>query len=822
MADYVAYAAGTTPSEVYTHPGLRSELATLSNQMAELAYHHIADVRGVLTNLIQNAALDAWRSEDCVPILYAPSGVIYLARRGAIHLPERTTIAEDVVRRVKQVSSRQLRNNLTGFGRDGKGMKHADYYHLFFNRLDLLAVGFNATFKIIREGKTPSAGKRFDKLAAWMETGIESQTVDDVRVDQLAEWCYLAEKTAANLPGGGELTARVLLEALGLRELYEDFMEVPRDNRAGGVGYQWYFVAGHFFLKNRHLDPLQWRERVAELARGLVEHLRNAEATQPAPVSKTDGFDDLRQYVASVLSFGTTSLINEENTNHFVTELARYTNAKKARGRTPICSLCSSSYAVNKQQESAILFAPQVYSNKLQLHGNDAIRDICSICGTEIMLRQLLMNETNFKGKDFEARNLRYLYFYPSYFFTPETLAIFKIVHDQLRNISFTDLRRLLIDDTGERPELRFEAKVWQHLEPLLMTPEPLAPGQDRFLRMHFPEGEPITFYFLGIPPPSRDAKDAESWVNPAFLALLLPLCLDIKVVVSATSMPLLNEANELPETVFMDGAHAAIGYIVGEERINLDRVLPTLKRLATTYLIHLDGNSGMGSKGFDYRWQDLPTLARSLHESPLFVFHYLKKWQRKTESDSLPPAKVKLYLDFYQQLAKKENLHMSHARRLTELYWRFYRAKRKNGRLNSNSILRPLSEAAKALMTADRRLFPDREAMVELIQAQLNAFIDRVDTRRADGYIPKLEVVKNGKVRRVVDNAAVKEFADYWVNNLFFDTLRADLSALRGKQLNLLKNTCEVIYRDMDIRYWAQQNKPAPNDDDIDEDSAE
>ena len=101
--------------------------------------------------------------------------------------------------------------------------------------------------------------------------------------------------------------------------------------------------------------------------------------------------------------------------------------------------------------------------------------------------------------------------------------------------------------------------------------------------------------------------------------------------------------------------------------------------------------------------------------------------------------------------------------------------------------------------MTADRRFFPDREAMVELIQAQLNAFIDRVDTRRADGYIPKLELIENGKVRRVVDDAAVKEFADYWVNNLFFDTLRADLSALRGKQLNLLKNTCEVIYRDTD-----------------------
>lgn len=825
LADYLAY-LGREPRQVVAHRGIHRQISMLSDQTAEFCYHHIAEVRGVITNLIQNAALAGLQSADRVPLLYAPTGVVYLTRKINPPILDGLALAEAVVAEVKKVAGRRLELNLTGFGRDGKGLKYADYYDLFFPKIDMVGVALQASLKLIHEGKKSSAGKRFAKMleGQWLAPEVDLALPEDIRVDQLAEWCYVAERIARDLPGG-KGAARVLIEAMGLEDLYALFLEVPRDARAGGVGYHWYFAAGHFLKRTPGRDPAQWAEEIRRLARQLSTYLKDEQrkAVQTT-ASSDDGFADLRQYVQQVVTIGAANSNSAPpipRETLFELELNRYNNAKK-RGRNAMCSLCSSPYTVDKQQESAILFAPQVYSNKLTLHGSTAIRDICSICGLETMLRQLLMNRTNSTGGRFEGRNLRYLYFYPTYFFTPETLAIFQAAYLRLRRVSFIELRKQLVDESGESPTLHFDPTTWQRLEPVMLTPEPeVKPEEDRYLRLHFPDNMPITFFFMGVPPPGRDSKDAEAWVHPAFLALLLPLCIDVKVIASESTMPLINEANELPETVFMDGAHAAIGYITGQERINLDHVLEKLNRLATTYLIHLDGNSGMGSKGFDYRWQDLPTLARSLRESPLFVFHYLKKWQRKTESDSLPAAKVKLYLNFYQQVAKEENLSMSHARRLTELYWCFYRAKRKNGRLNSNSILRPLSEAAKALLTADRRLFPDRESMVELIQAQLNAFIDRVDTRRADGYIPKLEVIENEKVRKVVDDEAVKKFADYWVNQLFFDTLRADVSALRGKQLNLLKNTCEVIYRDLDARYWAEQNKPAPEDDDTEDDVA-
>ncbi|MBK8048908.1 MAG: type I-D CRISPR-associated protein Cas10d/Csc3 [Anaerolineales bacterium] len=229
------------------------------------------------------------------------------------------------------------------------------------------------------------------------------------------------------------------------------------------------------------------------------------------------------------------------------------------------------------EEESAILFAPQVYSsNKLTLHGADAIRNICSVCGMEIMLRQLLMNEGSVVGGNFEARRLRYLYFYPTYFFTPETLTIFRDIQDSLKGISITELRKEFQQRDSDSVSLDLSPEHWQGLQDLLLAPARPEGVRDRFLRMHFPEKEPITFFFMGVPPPGRDSKDAEAWVLPALLALLLPICVDVKVVASETSLPYLNEADEMDETVLIDGAHAAIGYLLGDNRINLDHVLPS------------------------------------------------------------------------------------------------------------------------------------------------------------------------------------------------------------------------------------------------------
>jgi len=806
LADYLAY-IGKTPREAATNKSIHGILAVLSNQQATLVYHHIADVRGVLTNLIQNAALNAIQSNDCVPLLYAPSGVVYLARNGSWQNPDIGDIGEAVVDHIRKVARRVLATNLTGFGRDGKGIKYADYYHLFFDELNLIDIGLQATMKIVHPNKEPSAGKRWDKLSNWLDMSIARVEMSDVRVDQLAEWSYLAEKITRNLPGGEDVP-RVLISHLGMMDLYQEYLNIPRDNRAGGVGYHWYFLAGHFFKRNQGLDPKAWEDQIHTVKRALIDYLRQQAEAHPVGANKVDGFRDLRIYVRSVLSFGAVelSLSKQDGRSLFEAEFVRYSAAKK-RGREAMCSLCSSPFSVEKQQESAILFAPQVYSNKLGLHGSEALRNICSICGLEIMLRQLLMNDSASVGSKFEGRKLRYLYFYPTYFFTPETLSLFRLIQDNLRGMSFTELRKQLVGKTENAAELDFSPRHWQRLQDLLLTPiDSGAPRKDRYLRMHFPENEAITFYFIGVPPPGRDAKDAEAWALPAFLTLLLPLCVDVKVIASETSLPFVNEADEFNETVMFDSTHAAVKYLLGEERINLDHILPLLNRLTIAYFIHLDANAKMSQGKYDYRWQDLPPLARALSESSLNAFYYLKKWQRANRMDSISDDKAQIYLKYQSILARKPPSdkgedEMSHARTLTELYRRFYRAK---GRASSNAILRPISVAARAVLTTDQRIYVDAEGLTEIVWGELSGFVERVASRRAEGYIPRVEV--DGK--RVFDNQAIQAFAAYFVNELFYGALRGDISALRGRQLNLLKNACEVIYRDLDKQHWAGRNE--------------
>ncbi len=782
LADYLTYIA-RKPRDVVADPSLRREISTLSNQTAYFTYHHLADNRGILTNFIHNTVLKALTDEARVPLLYAPSGVVYLTRKDAPAPPPVADLVETIVTTIKEMVGRKLQLSLDGFKRDGKGMKFADYYWLFFKTPALINLGSRAVFKVIHEGKKSSAGKRFDKMraGAWLPTTVDLDLPDQLRVDQLAEWCYLTEKLVAEQYKGFD-TAGLLLTEMGLASLKADFEAVPRDNRAGGVGYHWYFAAGHYLKQHPGLDPNAWEERINALADKLIAALPEVESA--AKADQPDDWADLRTYVTSILTLGG---VSQEVTSRqtFALELQRYQNAKrKGRGTTSICALCSASSQINKQQEAAVLFAPQVYSNKLPLHGSDAIRNICSICGLETMLRQLFMNRSSSTGGDFEGRRIRYLYFYPTYFFTPETLELFRQIYVSLRRVSFTELRKQLVTGQGLETRVNLAPTTLQRLEPMLLTPETEQdPTTDRYIRMHFSEQEPAAFYFLGVPPPGREAKDAEAWVHPAFLALLLPLCLDVKVVASESPLPLLLEADELPETVFLDGAHAFVGDIIQQERLNIDQILPALRRLAVAYLIQMDANSGMGRTGFDYRWQDMPAVARNMAASPVYAFHYLKKWQRKEKLDSLPTGKAHLYLHYTQYLDEGSQA-MSHAWELTKLYRQFYQAKR----YNSNSILRPLSIAAKTILMADPRLFNSQEALRELVFGELQR---RVNKLQQDGlaFYPK------GSSRESREQA-MRDFAAYLVDTVYYGAFRGDASALQGKQLNLLSSACEAIYR--------------------------
>lgn len=805
LADYLAY-LGRTPVDAATHPSICRCLEEFTDRVT-LTYHHLSDVRGVITNIINNAAMDAYAVKDMrEPLLYAPTGIVYLAKRDAPPPPRVEDVAQQVVLRVRSLCQKQLAQNLTGFVRDGKGLKYADYYELFFSPRQLAAVIAIAAEKRIL--KTPAAGKRYANIVAKQLSPVEidRNLPDLLEVDRLAEGCAALAKLAATYASSFDAEGW-LLEQLGVADQRDVVHAISANRTTGGVPYGWYYAAGVCRQRTQGLDEQEWVARLHSLAAGFSAHL---------PETSTDdasGWIELKQYVGDHLHFQ--GITPHSLTIQMQAELTRYKSARKGgRGSTNICSLCSSSYSISEQQETAILFAPMVYTNKQPLHSGKAIRHICAMCGMEMMLRQLLMKRGRESGNNFEKRRLRYLFFYPTYFFTPETLRMVRSMQARLKRVSFTALRKVLLPEaTAEHIAANLHLSTFQHLQELMLHPKAFEKAEeDRLFRLRYEEREPITFSFVGIPPFERDAKDAESWVNPAFLTLVLPLLLDIKVVASEGMLPLFNEATELPETVAFDSAHAFVRYLIRHPRLNLDQLGPALQRLTAAYLVHLDGNAKAGAGGYNYHWQDIPALARNLATSPLYAFHYLKKGQRREGGEGITGYRATLYVDLVEQYLGKGDVSMSHARELTRMYRQFYRHKR--GRLNANSILRPISEAADALLDADLRLFDGDDGLLEVVQGRLEKFIENVSKNKADGSIP-------GWIEPATRQAALEQFCTSFVLTIYRDVFGRNRAALAGRQLNLLKNACESIYMAEQRREWRERNEQAEEPHDTDERTA-
>lgn len=806
------------PADV-TQTSITDLLHRLSDGQLRFTYHNLAEVRGVLTNIINNALLDAHREHGWQAFLFFPNGVAYLGANESESV-DPANLPDAVVAKVRALCSRQLAQRYVGFGRDGKGLKFADYYWLFFDAPELILVSARAALKKLHEGKDPATVKRSASLVEFRRNGLLPQTLDvefadDIRVDQLAEFCDLVERKvwkefcdARKLKNPPDL-AQVMLERLALSELRPGFNQIANLNEAirkagekgntGGVPLAWYFVAAQYFKQpdNKGKSPSDVQELIVGLAEALAEKIREA-----LPQGTSDGWDDLRRYVTGVINL---PVLNKGiESRQFLSELERYEKTK-SRGKKP-CSLCNSSYEPKEQMEAGVLFAPQVFTNKQTLFSSQAKRHICSICSAEMMLRQIMMNRTQASGGDFEGGKYRYLYVYPTYYFTTETNRFLRQVYQKLRATSFrTEVRDHLV--SRETREVDFSITRFQSLDSLLID-EAMEPEKDQFFKMQYPEDDLLTFFFAGIPQrrPKKDEKitDTESWVMPAFLALVLPFVFDAKVVVSESPMPLFNSGADFEETVFIDAPHSFAELLLDKLRLRLDEILPNLQRLVAAYVIHLDAHAKQAEGGYDAKWGKLNELARDLVSSPLHVFQYLNTWLRKENHtkqrklDGPPIERVREYLnlyDFIEPETEQERQAMNHPRRLTELYRRFYRAKG----FKSNAILKPIDFAADTILKADRSLFTtDSGALTDAVAASLNKLLDRVLSNSAEGYSP----MKGAEERRL----AVREFAEYFVNDLFIGALKGDAARLAGQQLNVLRDTCDTLYREMGDRERAEK----------------
>ena len=138
--------------------------------------------------------------------------------------------------------------------------------------------------------------------------------------------------------------------------------------------------------------------------------------------------------------------------------------------------------------------------------------------------------------------------------------------------------------------------------------------------------------------------------------------------------------------------------------------------------------------------------------------------------------------------MTEQSKLH--HPKKLTELYRKFYRAKSTKGKpTKANAILKPIDEAADVILKAELS-WCQGEAMVDAVAARLFSLMNRVHSSTAEGRW----VFKNSE--RDQEREAILDFARYFVVEVFEGTFKGDRARLAGRQLNLIRDTCEFIYR--------------------------
>ncbi|AFZ37990.1 CRISPR-associated protein Csc3 (plasmid) [Stanieria cyanosphaera PCC 7437] len=866
------------------HDRLKGLIHNLSDGQLKFTYHRLAENRGVLTNVVNNALIQAHtdlNTEDnnyYQPLLYLPTGVIYLAAKDAPSISI-ADIPNRVISSIKQLCADRLMQSQTGFGRDGKGMKYADYYEQFFNIVGLMQVALRATLRILNDKKSSVAKSRSNNLVKFQQQGVlptdyDFTFEDDIRCDRLAEFGdvvsrkiwgekvnqieavikALTDKEAEKLPDIDLIIE--IAEYWNLKQYIPQIREIQNINQSlkelklkgntGGVPYEWYYLAAKYLQHNPGIEDVrETGEKLIEFIAGLIQPIVDK-------YELPDGWDDLRLWVNRIVMLPLPQPLSYKERGErqgegshttaqvFLDELNNYQLAKKpGRGRQLICSISHSAYTVTEQMESAVLFTPQVYTNKQMLGGSNAKRNISSIAGVEMMLRQILMNNTQAVGKRFEDGKYRYLYFYPTYYFTPETNKFLTYAYANIAQTRFSSgVRNHFINN---ELQANFSKQRYQSVDAFLID-EDLQVKQnlpeddpnykkDYSFKLSYPDDLPLTFYFMALPP-GRDSTDTESWVMPAWLAFAFPMILDVKTVVSESPIPPFTDGTEFEETVFLDSAPQAFKVLTKRDRFRLDYILEgweegdknypaPLNVLTAAYAIHLDVNAKQGKSGYNSNWGKLTELAKDLETSPLYVFNYLNQWVRRQNVDTARIEKIKLYayhfypcFDPYAQynftkqewnMEKLAKSPLNHPLQLTELYRKFYRAN-KLYNPKANAVLKPIEIAADTILKAESTVFHG-ETLVHAVAAEVTKLMDRVHASTADGRW----VFTNQE--RDKERQAILEFSRYFVEEVFEKSFAGDRARLAGKQINLIRDTCEFLYRLENDKDIEEKKKNNPDD---------
>lgn len=813
FSDHIAYLV-TSPSAILGD----SETGTLTTILKELSddelvftYHQLREVRGLLTNVINNGLVNLFtqeqKREGIWPYLFFSDGVVYIQRHSLRFSITTEQIVETVQAQLRKTCAETIKSQAPGFKFSIQGIaKHPGYYFEFLSLEDYFDL--LARFTINRTTNDITTVP-FEKLRQMQANGeIASDLPLDFPPDRyvgiLGRFFSVVFASILGMLDKKQETLRQHVEQevikhLELEPYWTQSLTIPNK---GGVEYRWFWLGACYLRDHPGIAEYEGKGNLHEVFSSTMQLLGRLAGDELRKRMPQNYLNHLARYLDSVVELPLAVRIGSALPD-FQGELERYEGAK-SKGRKLICTLCNSAYPTEPQSDNAVLFQPWVYKNKLSLNAGSNAGGVCAICALELMLRQILQKgQMRLTGSKFEALKTKYLAVYPNFFFTAETGAMVQGIIDQLHDINFFTVRKqlegreitvnellklevfnapeqereseveIIRDDDGNEPDEEKEGSDEEQEEVGTSLAGSSERGYIKFEQTAYPG---LCFFGMRA---GKENDDTSTWAMPAFLALALPLVTNTKVVISEMSLPLFASGHDFRETVLFDAPHPYLDRLLKEKRVRVNQLLAKLNLLASIYRVNLDTYADKGKPN----WKHLGGIARDLDTDPLFLFSYLKKQQR---GESLYTGSVDLYIHIFEKILEED---LSIIQQCVDRYTIFYR-----GGYQSHSILKPVDIVAKAIINSPLSIEDDD--LLWQIQGELSNWMDRVRNRQAVG-----RAMFWGKDIDPQEAPAIREFVSYFYNEVFQQYCQGERGILRSR-LNRFKDGCEAYYV-----YWRNQH---------------
>src|SRR5205085_7060462 len=144
-SDQIAYLVAS-PAAILAETETRTLtniLGELSDYQLEFSYHQLREVRGLLSNVINNGMIHLFTDgrEGIWPYLFFSDGVVYIKRRSLQFTLTTEQIVETVQEQLRETCAERIRQSAPGFKFDNKGIaKHPEYYFEFLTLEEYLTL----------------------------------------------------------------------------------------------------------------------------------------------------------------------------------------------------------------------------------------------------------------------------------------------------------------------------------------------------------------------------------------------------------------------------------------------------------------------------------------------------------------------------------------------------------------------------------------------------------------------------------------------------------------------------------------------------------